>query len=568
MLLELAVNNYAIIDSLNLKCKPGFTAFTGETGAGKSILVGAIALLLGGRASTDLVRTGEEEAVIEARFDLVERPEVRRLLDEGGFAAGDELVVRRIISRTGRGRCSLNGRMAPLSLLREMGTRLLNIYGQHEYQSLLTVDGHLDLLDAFGGCGELRESVRMRYAEFDRLGRLRDRLEREMRDRAKRENFLDFQIREIEAARLEGGEEKRLRERRKILAHGRRLREVVEEGEQFLYAGEDSAYEGLADYVKRVTDAAAIDPGLASVKEALDQAILHVEEARDRLREAAGRLEFDPREQEEIEDRLAVIQELGRKYGSGIPAILAHLEACKKERSELGSSEERLRELTAQWERAQGRLLEGARVLTEARRAAAGRLSRVLERELSTLEMKRARFVPTVEPLARGGDGLDLGEIAVGPRGADIVEFLLSANPGEEPRPLARIASGGELSRIMLALRRVLERSERVPTLIFDEVDSGIGGQVAEVVGQKLAGVARDHQVFVVTHLPQIARWAGHHYHVGKVTRGARTLTEVRELFGDDRVREVARMLAGDRITEATLAHAEEMLAPPPEGRE
>ena len=560
MLLELAVTNYAIIDRLTLDFRPGFTALTGETGAGKSILIGAIDLLLGGRASADLVRTGEEEAVVEARFAVGDEPETRRIVAEGGFGDGDEIVVRRSLSRSGRGRATINGRMAPVSLLREVGTRLLNVYGQHEHQSLLDSARHLDLLDAFGGHADLRAAVERDHGRIAGLRADLARLEREGRERAQREDMLRFQIAEIERAGLRPDEEAELRERRNVLAHARKLREIAAEGEQVLYAEENAVHERLAAVSRRLDEAAAIDRDFDGARQAVHQAALLVEEARTRLREAEARLDFDPRELQEIEDRLALVQDLKRKYGADVAEVLAHLERCRAELLALSHSEERREELAREFAAARARLVDEAAALTQARKKAAERMAAALRKELASLEMRGAVFAAPVEPLSEAGEGLDLEGVVVGPRGADRVEFLLSANVGEEPRPLARIASGGELSRIMLAIKRVLERSERVPTLIFDEVDAGIGGQVAEVVGQKLAKVAADHQVLVVTHLPQIARWADHHLYVGKATRAGRTRTEVRALAGDERVREIARMLAGARITDQALAHAREML--------
>jgi DNA repair protein RecN (Recombination protein N) len=561
MLLELAVTNVAIIDRLVLEFRPGFTALTGETGAGKSILIGALDLLLGGRASADLVRTGEDEAVVEARFDVAGEADVKRLLSDGGFEGGDELVVRRSVSRLGRGKASLNGRMAPVALLRDVGTRLLNIYGQHEHQSLLSVERHLDLLDAFGGHGGLRAAVEADYAALSSLRDERARLETADRERAQREDMLRFQIAEIERAKLRAGEEDELRARRNVLIHVRKLREIVEEGERLLYQDEGAVHERLATYGRRVAEAVAIDADFAAAERAVAQALLHIEEARASLRDAEGRLEFDPGELQEIDDRVALVRELRRKYGADVPEVLAHLERARAELDAIAHSQERREALAREYEAARVRLFAGAESLTGARRAAADRLASALRKELATLEMKGAVFQAALAPIA-AGEGIDAGGLVVGPRGADRAEFLLSANLGEEPRPVARIASGGELSRIMLALKRVLERSERVPTLIFDEVDAGIGGQVAEVVGQKLMKVAADHQVLVVTHLPQIARWADHHFHVGKATLAGRTRTEIRVLRDGERVREIARMLAGKQITDRALAHAREMLGP------
>lgn len=561
MLLELAVSNYAIIDDLAIRFGPGFTALTGETGAGKSIVVGAIGLLLGGRAMVDVVRTGEDEAMVEGRLDVSNRPEVLALLEQGDFMADDELVIRRTVSRSGRGRCTLNGRLAPVSMLKEIGTKLLNIYGQFEYQSLLQVERHLELLDAFGGLQDLRAEVRNCYSRTaDLLSRL-NALAKQEQERAKREDYLRFVIGEIQKVGLEPDEEQRLKNRKSLIVNSQKIRELSDSGLNLLYDDEGSVHERLSEYIHRLGELSAHEAIFKKVEAGLLQSLYQIEEARDHLLGIAGHLEFDPGELQEIEDRLALLGDLKRKYGRDIPAVLAHLAQCQSELHDLTSTQQRRTALAGEFEKSKARLISEAEQLTKKRQQTALRLSRAMADELATLEMKDARFQTAIEPLAGGGEQFDLEHLTIGPRGADRVEFLLSANPGEEPKPLARIASGGELSRIMLAFKRVLGGLEKVPTLIFDEVDTGIGGQMAEVVGRKLADVALNHQVLVVTHLPQIARWANDHFYLGKKTVKGRTRTEAVNLKGEKRIEEIARMMVGERITETTLAHAREMLA-------
>jgi len=561
MLKELNIKNFAIIDQLRVEFGPGLNVFTGETGAGKSIVVDALNLALGERASTDLVRTGSPESVVEAAFELNGRGSAGALAvlaDQGIEASpGEDLIVRRVISTTGKSRVYINGSLANLNTLAELGAYLADIHGQHEHQSLLSVDRQMDMLDSFGGLVEKREAFGSMYRQLHGLRHELGELEAGEREKAQREDLLRYQVNEIEGARLKEGEDEALAHEQRVLANSEKLAGFAASADATLYSAEGSVLSGLKRAITNVRDIAAIDASLAPVQELLESGRAQIEEAAREVAAYAERVEINPARLEEIGDRLELVQKLKKKYGGTIAEIIAFGAQAAVELGKIEKSGEEMERLRREIAGLKAEITGKARELTKKRMAAAKDLDRKVEAELGHLGMKKTTFIAKVTQ--EQGDDTSDGHRA-GPRGADRVEFLISPNPGEEPRPLARIASGGELSRIMLALKTILVEGDPIPTLVFDEVDAGIGGAVAEEVGKKLRKIADRRQVFCITHLAQIASLATSHYGVAKAVKKDRTSTEVRLLDGRERVDEIARMLGGKTITDATLKHAEEMI--------
>jgi DNA repair protein RecN (Recombination protein N) len=554
MLKLLRVNNIALIPALEIEFGPGLTLLTGETGAGKSILIDALGLLLGDRASPDLIRSGEDRAAVEAVFEL---PDAAGLLEERGLSAdGDEVVIRRELQASGKGRATVNGSLVPVNLLRDLAPRLTVIHGQHEPQGLLDPSTHLDLLDHFAGADDGRP-----LAEFFRDLRAAeaalDRLRGDRREAERRREMLEFQAAEIEKAALAPGEEEGLRVEKARQANAGRLAALSGEAYGLLYDDEGAALSRLGQVFRRVEELAAIDSSFQPFLEARAGALAPLEDLALRLRDYHEQLEVSPGRLDEIEARLALLERLKKKYGATVEEVLAFGERCRRELDALLSPEEQERTLEARRERLAASYLERARALSKRRRGAALDLRKRVQAELAQLAMEKTRFEVAFAPAD--------AEAAVDPsewteRGLERAEFLLSPNPGEELRPLARIASGGELSRIMLGLKSVVRSDAPGLTLVFDEVDAGIGGRVAEVVGRKLKAVAARQQVLCVTHLPQIAAFADQHLAVRKRVERGRTVTLVEPLAGDARIEEVARMLGGETITPTARQHAREML--------
>jgi DNA repair protein RecN (Recombination protein N) len=561
MLKELNIKNFAIIDQLRVEFGPGLNVLTGETGAGKSIVVDALNLALGERASTDLVRTGSSEAVVEAAFELngAGTAIVRSILEEQGIGSepGEDLIVRRVISAAGKSKVYINGSLANLNTLAELGSRLADIHGQHEHQSLLAADQQMDMLDSFGALLAAREAFAASYKQLHELRHQLSELEAGEREKAQREDLLRYQTNEIEGARLTEGEDEALADEQRVLANAEKLAGLAASADGLLYTSEGSALADLKRAITNVRDISSIDSTLAPVLELLESGRAQIEEAAREVASYAERVEIDPARLEEIGDRLDLIQKLKKKYGGAIAEIIAFGAEAAAELEKIEKSGEEIERLRREIAGLKAELTAKARELTKKRAAGAKELDRKVEAELRHLGMKNTTFVAkiTQEPGDDTTDGL-----RAGPRGADRVEFLISPNPGEEPRPLAKIASGGELSRIMLALKTILVEGDPIPTLVFDEVDAGIGGAVAEEVGKKLRKIASRRQVFCITHLAQIASMATSHYGVAKSVKKDRTSTEVRLLGERERVDEIARMLGGKTITDATLKHAEEMI--------
>jgi DNA repair protein RecN (Recombination protein N) len=561
MLKELSIKNFAIIDQLRVEFGPGLNVLTGETGAGKSIVVDALNLALGERASSDLVRTGSPEAVVEAAFELngLGSTMVAGILAGQGIeaATGEDLIVRRVISAAGKSKVYINGSLANLNTLAELGAHLADIHGQHEHQSLLSVDQQMDMLDSFGDLLEAREAFAASYQQLHELRKQLAGLEAGEREKARREDLLRYQANEIEGARLKEGEDEELANEQRVLANSEKLAGLAASADATLYSSESSALAALKRAVMNVRDIASIDNKLAPVLELLNSGRAQIEEAAREVAAYTDRVEFDPNRLEQIGDRLDLIQKLKKKYGGTIREITAFGAAAAAELEKIERSGEEMERLRKEILGLKTGITAKAKDLTKKRTAAAKELEKKVEGELGHLGMKKTAFVVRITQ----GPGDDTTDgFRAGPLGTDRVEFLISPNPGEEPRPLAKIASGGELSRIMLALKTILVEGDPIPTLVFDEVDAGIGGAVADEVGKKLRKIATRRQVFCITHLAQIASMATSHYGVAKAVKKDRTSTEVRLLGERERIDEIARMLGGKTITGTTLKHAEEMI--------
>jgi len=552
MLLTLAITNFAIIDRLEIDFGPGFNVLTGETGAGKSIVMDALGLLLGDRASPELIRTGCEEATVEALFDLGGRADLQAAIDAAGFPAGEELVLRRIVSRSGRSRAYINGSLATLIQLQPLTEKLVAVCGQHEHQALMGREAHLPLVDQFGSHETLCNEYRERFAVWRETGERLARLIAAERERAQRLDLLRYQAREIAEAQLRPGEEEELVAERLLLQNAERLAAAANAGYEALYAADGAVCERLGRLAGEFQGLAAIDPTLGQLAETLRQSLYTLEDVAAQLRSHLDRIGCEPGRLEEVDERLARLTTLKRKYGGTVVEILSLHEQIERERDELEHAEETCAALEAELAGQLTALRETGSRLGLARRHAGERLSAAMQAELSDLSMPGARFESQLTSLPEPG-----------PTGLERGEFLLAPNRGEALLPLGRIASGGELSRILLALKRVTPGSEQVPTLVFDEVDAGIGGATATAVGEKLRAVSRRAQVLCVTHLPQVAAGADRHFQVSKREAAGRTVTAVEPLAGEDRVMEMARMLGGAQVTERTLAHARELIAGP-----
>lgn len=555
MLAELNIRNFAIIDELKVAFDSGLTVISGETGAGKSIIVGAVGLLLGDRANAEMIRSFEDTAVVEALFDIRDQGGLRAKLREMGFGDGDEIVVRRIVSRSGKNRIYINGNLAPLAALAALGESLINVCGQHEHQMILNPENHREVLDEFGGLRDLLKAYREIY---DRYRSLRDRLhglQGRRTEREEREALLRYQIDEISRAEIRAGEDVALAEEKRILANFQKLTDFTETAYETLYGKDGSVLAEFRGVVSEVKEIRKIDPALKLSEQELEELYYRMEEAAFALRDYAKQLSFDPVRLEAVEDRLERIGRLKRKYGGTLDAVLVKRIETEKELGGISSLDEEIAALNQSIGEEKERLMEAAGILSTKRHEAAAALKRLVEGEIRTLRMENAQFDVVFHDCPNGRDETSLNE-----NGLDAPEFYLSANVGEERKPLRAIASGGELSRIMLALKKVLARTGSVGTIVFDEVDSGIGGATAEIVGQKLREVARHHQVLCITHLPQIACCGERHYRVVKRIVGERTNTVVSLLSEAERLEEIARMLGGVELTKKTKEHAREML--------
>jgi len=565
MLRHLHIKNLALIDDLEVSFDTGFNVITGETGAGKSLLMQALGLVLGSRGASDLIRHEAQEASVEAVF-TIDDERITRLLEGSGYPVDDELLVRRIVAQNGRGRVYLNGAIATVTILRQFGERLMHVYGQHEQQVLLEAEAALGLLDGFADhAAQLRE-MDIRYSALRQLWSRLQTLTHDKDAAQARRELLHFQADEIKRAELRAGEEESLRQEKMILQNAEKISQAVLASEELLVGGDEAITDRLGRLLTRLRELARIDTGLEEIVALLSSSAAQVEEAAHSLHKYGARIRPNPERLEEVDTRLTLLSRLKHKYGGSIEATLAFYETITQELLQLEGGEEALGALRHDIETAAVAAWTWAQELSQRRRAAAQTLEANMKKELAKLGMKGATFsvhfledvvdtenVSADTPFVRGSQRL-------GSTGCDRVEFYLSANIGEPLRPLVQVASGGELSRLMLALKALSAAVGEAPTLIFDEVDAGIGGAIAEVVGRRLKTLAKQRQVLCITHLPQIAVFADHAYTVVKTTTRGRTISSTKKLTQSDQLQELARMLGGVEISTEARRHAREML--------
>lgn len=563
MLEALCIRNFAIIDDLQISFQDGLTVLSGETGAGKSIIISAVNLLLGSRASGRLIRSGADCAELEALFRVPPGGALAAMLAAADCADGDALVVRRLISRNERHRVYLNNRLSTMQALASATASLASISGQHAHQGLLNEDRHLLILDRFGGHMGLREALGACYGALLPLNQELKTLNARKDRQTERLELLRFQLKEILDADIQPAEDERLAQEQLRLRSAETLFRTAQESIDGLYAAQGAVVERLAEIQKSLEKASGLDAELAPVARRLAETGYQLEDMVDGLRRYRDTVSMDERRLEMVESRLDLLRALKRKYGGSLAVVAERRAAIEEELAQIGNLDVRMAAVRQQIAAQHARLAEQCRRLSSQRENSARRLGRKVESELASLNMAQTRFEVLLQPIPADPQTdpfLTVEGFSVGETGYDRACFMIAPNVGEELKPLAAIASGGELSRVVLALKAILAQSDAVATIIFDEVDAGIGGGVAEMVGQKLAALARHHQVLCITHLPQIARFADHHYRISKHVAGGRTHTRIAPLTAEERVQEIARMLGGATITAKTLAHAREML--------
>ncbi|MCS7285540.1 MAG: DNA repair protein RecN [Anaerolineae bacterium] len=564
MLSEITIRNFAIIDELRLRLRAGFNIFTGETGAGKSIIIDAISTLLGGRATSDVIRSGTEEAYIEGVFILDEAHVslIKPTLEEYGLEITDNILIISREIREGRSICRVNGRTVPAGVLSQITPYLIDIHGQSEHLALLSPARQRDFLDRYGGLEELRNKVAEKVKRLREVRALLEKLRRDEREIARRIDQLEYQVQEITSANLKSGEDEELAQERRRLLNAEKLQSLADEVYSALYEGaegENSALDQMARALNALQGLGKIEPEMEKLYKALEEAMAWTEEIAHRIRDYRDRIEFSPERLQQVEERLQLINSLKRKYGDTIEEILEYAEAARRELAEISTNQERIEELAREEEKLLHEIGALACELSLRRREAAASLAEGVEKHLAELGMAKARFQVSIT-WKEDPDGVwvDNKRYAFDSTGIDRVEFLVSTNPGEPLKPLAKVASGGETSRLMLALKTVLSAADDTPTLIFDEIDAGIGGRMGAVVGEKMWRLSEHHQVLCVTHLPQLAAYGDAHFRVEKVEINQRTVTRVKELERRARIEELALMLGSS--TPLAYQSAEEML--------
>lgn len=558
MLQTLRIQNYALIDEIEVEFGEGLNVLTGETGAGKSIVVGALNLVLGARASAETLREGAQRATIDAVF-RIPRPSRRlaRLLEEHAIELdGDELLLSRMISAEGRSRAYASGNLVTVSVLSDIGDELVDLHGQHEHQSLLRRERQLDLLDAFGGVEKNADEVREQVQRLRAISKDLEALQSDDRERARRVDFLRFEVDEIDKAKLVPGEESEVRGRLNLINNSEKIFTLASRAYALLFESQEGtpALDALNAAARDLDELAATDPRFESISVQLGNVRSETEAIVEELRAYTEELEFDPAELDALNTRLSLIRDLGRKYGETVDAILAYRDQALSEVDSYENRDRRITELEAERTSIENQANGTAKALSKARRSAARKLDRQVTSTLQELGMEGGRFSTNFEDTALSADGIDR------------VEFFLAANPGERLRPLRQVASGGEISRIMLALKAVFAGADKIPTLVFDEIDAGVGGAVATKVSGKLRELAQSHQTICVTHLPQIAAAAQTHYYLSKSAWKGKTATQVTLVEDEARVEEVARLLDGS-ISEVSLNHARALLGEPAQAR-
>ncbi|MBX0317673.1 DNA repair protein RecN [Shouchella clausii] len=558
MLMELSIKNFAIIRSLTVPFEKGLTVLTGETGAGKSIIIDAIALLLGGRGSAEFVRFGEKRAEIEGLFAIGENHPALKKLDPIGVECEEGmLILRRDITDAGKSICRINGKLTTIGMLREVGQTLIDMHGQHEHQSLMRIEEHVELLDSFGG--EALKKTRAEYTRlFNEVQKMTDRinsLNQNSQEMARKADLYAYQLQEIEQAKLTPGEDEELLAKRYKLANSEKLYEALTRSYEHMY-GEERGLDYMSGMLSHLETAASMDKELAPLYEQMSSSYYMLEEGTYAIREAIEAIDFDPETLAFIETRLAEIDKLKRKYGDSVETILEYAATIEEELEAIEHKDDRLANLTEKRDALVEDLLLEAEALTDLRKAAAAELMEAIEKQLQDLYMEKAQFQVAIEPYPNKEDLSSLKRL-----GQDRIEFMISANPGEPLKPLAKVASGGELSRIMLALKSVFSAKEGMTSVIFDEVDTGVSGRVAQAIGEKIQRISAGSQVLCISHLPQVAALADHHLYISKTETDNRVFTSVKVLNENEKVDELARMLSGVEVTDLTRKNAEELLA-------
>lgn len=562
MLRELSIRNFAIIDDLNIRFSDGLTVLTGETGAGKSIIINAVNLLLGSRATATMVRTGAETAELEALFEITPKSRVAILMTEQGYDPSEGLLIRRIISKNERHRIYINGRLSTIQILDSVTENLASISGQHAHQGLLKEEQHLLILDHFAGLMPVRNELTRLYNETVPLVKKLKELNSIKDRRNEQIEYLSYQKKEIIDAAIKPGEDASLEQDRTRLKNREALFEAVNSSIEELYSAQGSVTERLGMVRKNLNKAGRMDHELSSKEEAVAEASYNIEEIADSLRTYLAKIETDAKSLEEIEARIDFLNKLKRKYGGSLDAIFSRLDEIRAELSGIENLSETIEETQKKLEFLHEELAACAKSLSEKRKESAKVFAFRVEKELSTLKMPRTRFEVSLSSQPASDDDyyFSADESLINETGIDRALFLIAPNVGEALKPLSAIASGGELSRVILALKALLAGTGSVETIVFDEVDAGIGGGVAEVVGRKMASLARHHQIICITHLPQIAKFGDHHFRISKNISGGRTKPGITPLNEKERIEEISRMLGGEEITQATIAHAREML--------
>lgn len=563
MLEELSIRNFAIIEDLTIRFDAGLTILSGETGAGKSIIINAVNLLLGSRASATLIRTGADSAELEALFKIPGGSRVAEAMAESGFDVNAGLMVRRIISRRNRHRIYINNRLATMQALIAITTYLASISSQHAHQGLLKEDEHLYILDQFGSLLSLRDQYSECFSETIPLIAKEKELLRKQARRGEELELLRFQLEEIETAQIHPGEDRSLEQDRLRLKNAEFLMQTVQQCIDVLYSNQGAVVEQLGGLVQSLTKAGEIDTHLQPIGGGLETLLYNAEDLVDQLRACRDRIDIDPGRIEIVEERLNTITKLKRKYGGSIEAVLDYAEQAGHQLSQIENIDVEIETVRTALAAQHDTLCRLALDLSRKRKAAAKGLAAKVEHELTSLKMSGTRFAVELEQIPAEKEvhpqmiceGKQITE-----SGLDRAVFMIAPNVGEAIKPLAAIASGGELSRVVLALKAILAQSDSVETVVFDEVDTGIGGNVAEMVGRKLAALAHHHQILCITHLPQIAKFGDHHFRIAKSVANGRTSTTINHLSADERIEEIARMLGGEQITQTTMAHAQELL--------
>ncbi len=560
MLKRLSIQNIAVIKRASLDFREGFTVLTGETGAGKSIIFDSLNLMLGGRAFSDAIRTGEERASVEAVFSA--DSEIREKLSEMGFETGEDIIFRRNISSSGQNKCYINNCSSTLNSMNLLSSSLFDIHGQHQHQTLKDPANHLEFLDLYMMEADLLSSIEQLYRNIRELEKKLDQLTINEREKAQRIDLLKFQLNEIRKSGFSEDDEQKLLAEKNILVNAEKFNQLISESVDILHESDNSVLSRLQTLNLNISKLGDIDNELISFSETINTSVYGLEDILYSLRSRADSVEYSPEKLEEVESSLSEINNLKRKYGSSLKEVLAHADKCEKELGEIELSDQSANRIKEELAILYKNYEKTAFQLSEKRKATSFALGKAVEKELSDLSFSGARFsIRLTEQHDSQSQVKHKGNpVKFTAKGYDIVEFYISPNIGEDEKPMAKIVSGGELSRIMLALKTVILKNDKGKTLVFDEVDSGIGGKEAEVVGEKLKNLSEKHQVICITHLPQIASFGDNHFRIKKEERNNRTFTDVYKLDYNERISELARMLGGREITETTLMHAREML--------